>query len=247
MVINILILLGSALIGGLLALLYSEKKTLNYSLVLVFSGAYLFSITIIHILPELFISSTNISATGLYILGGFFLQQILESLTAGAEHGHIHHKNDSHHHSGALVISLLVGLTIHSVLEGSILTHSHNNPADSNLGAVALGIGLHKMPAAFAMMTILLCYYKGKAKPILYLILFSLASPIGLILSQYALDAKVFTTHTINILFALVGGSFLYISTTIVFESAPSHHVKASKIVVLLLGAIVAVLAEMMM
>lgn len=247
MVVNLTILLGSALGGGLLALFYSERKKLNYSLVLAFSGAYLFAITIIHILPELFVSSEDISRTGLYVLGGFFLQQILEFLTAGAEHGHLHPKDNHHKHKTGLAISLLVGLSIHSILEGSLLTHSHINPADSHNSVVALGIGLHKLPAAFAMMTILLCYYKGKTKPILFLILFSLASPVGLVLSQHAIDAQVFTTETINILFALVSGSFLYISTTIVFESAPGHHIKTSKILVLLLGAIVAVLAEMVM
>mgnify|MGYP002713015101 CR=1 FL=1 len=247
MIINILILLGSAFIGGFVALFYAEKKKINFSLVLVFSGAYLFSITIIHILPELFKTSLNAGTTGLYVLGGFFLQQILEFFTAGAEHGHIHPKDNHHDHKTGLGISLLIGLSIHAILEGSLLTHSHFNPAHTHNGAVALGIGLHKLPAAFAMMTILLCYYKSKAKPIFYLVLFAMASPIGLILSQYAIDAEAFTLQTTNILFALVSGSFLYISTTIVFESAPGHHVKASKLMVLLLGAAVAVLAEMVM
>lgn len=247
MVINILILLGSALIGGLAALFYSERKEVNFSLVLIFSGAYLFSITIIHILPELFISTSTIGSIGMYVLGGFFLQQILEFLTAGAEHGHVHHKDDGHNHNFSLVISLLVGLTIHSLLEGSLLTHSHSNPADSHSRAVALGIGLHKLPAAFAMMTILLCYYKSKTKPIFYLIFFSLASPIGLLLSQYAINEEIFTPKTISILFAIVGGSFLYISTTIVFESAPGHRLNVGKLLVLLLGGVVAILAEMVM
>ncbi|MCB0497344.1 MAG: ZIP family metal transporter [Cyclobacteriaceae bacterium] len=247
MAINLLILLGSALLGGVLAFFYSEKKRVDYSLVLAFSGAYLFSITITHILPELFSSSENISHTGLYVLAGFFLQQILELFTAGAEHGHLHSKDNHHHHRAGLAISLLVGLSIHSVLEGSLLTHSHINPAHEHNLAVALGIGLHKLPAAFAMMTILLCYYKKKMWPIIFLILFALASPIGLLLSQYAIDAELFTTKTITILFALVGGSFLYISTTIVFESAPGHHVKIGKLVMLLLGAGVAVLVGMVM
>ena len=97
------------------------------------------------------------------------------------------------------------------------------------------------------MMTILLCFYKSKTKPFLYLAVFTLASPMGLIISQYAIDTAFFTQQTLNILFALVSGSFLYISTTIVFESTPGHHIKLNKLLVLLLGAGVAVLAEMVM
>lgn len=247
MIINLIILIGSALVGGLLSLKYSDKKEINYSLVLAFSGAYLFSITIIHILPELFSHAENAGLTGIYVLGGFFLQQILEIFTAGAEHGHVHPVDQQHKHKAGLAISLLIGLSVHSLLEGSLLTHSHANPANTSNLVIAVGIGLHKLPAAFAMMTILLCYYKTKAKPILFLVLFALASPLGLLASQYAIEAHAFTQQTINILFALVSGSFLYISTTIVFESTPGHHVKLSKLIVLLLGAGVAVLAEMVM
>jgi len=235
MIINLIILIGSALLGGVLSLKYSNKKQVNYSLILAFSGAYLFSITIIHLLPELFSSSPNAELSGLYVLAGFFLQQILEFFTAGAEHGHVHATDQHHSHKSGLGISLLIGLSVQS------------NPAHTHNLAVAVGIGLHKLPAAFAMMTILLCYYKTKAKPILFLVLFTLASPVGLLLSQYAIDTQVFTQDTIDVLFALVSGSFLYISTTIVFESTPGHYIKWSKLVVLLLGAGVAVLAEMVM
>ncbi|MCF6353218.1 MAG: ZIP family metal transporter [Cyclobacteriaceae bacterium] len=247
MIINLFILIGSALLGGFLSVKYANKKEVNYSLILAFSGAYLFSITIIHLLPELFSSSPNAGLSGLYVLAGFFLQQILEYFTAGAEHGHVHPTDQHHSHKSGLGISLLIGLSVHALLEGSLLTQAESNPAHTHNLAVALGIGLHKLPAAFAMMTILLCYYKTKAKPILFLILFTLASPVGLFLSQYAINTQVFTQNTIDILFALVSGSFLYISTTIVFESTPGHQIKLTKLLVLLLGAGVAVLAEMVM
>lgn len=247
MIINLIILIGSALAGGLLSLTYAKKKEVNYSLILAFSGAYLFSITIIHLLPELFSSSPNPGLSGLFVLAGFFLQQILEFFTAGAEHGHVHATDHQHSHKTGLGISLLIGLSVHALLEGSLLTQAEANPAHTNNLAVAVGIGLHKLPAAFAMMTILLCYYKTKAKPILFLVLFTMASPVGLWLSQFAIDTNLFTAATTNILFALVSGSFLYISTTIVFESTPGHHIKWNKLLVLLLGAVVAVLAEMVM
>ncbi len=247
MILNLIILIGSALTGGIISLKYSNRKEINYSLILAFSGAYLFSITIIHILPELFSHAENAKLTGIYVLGGFFLQQLLEIFTAGAEHGHVHPVNQQHTHKSGLGISLLIGLSVHALLEGSLLTHAHANPSHTNNITIALGIGLHKLPAAFAMMSILLCYYTTKTKPILFLVLFTLASPLGLLITQYAMNVQFFTQQTIHVLFAIVSGSFLYISTTIVFESSPGHHIKLSKTLVLLLGAGVAILAEMVL
>ncbi len=247
MIVNLIILLGSALAGGLLSVYYADKKKLNYGLILTFSGGYLFSITIIHILPHLFAEATPVTYTGMVVLAGYFLQQLLEYFTAGAEHGHVHPSSPEHRHKSGLAVSLLVGLSVHALLEGSLLTESIANPAHTHNGAVALGIGLHKLPAAFAMMSILLCYFKTKAKPIVFLSLFALASPVGLVLSQYAVDNHIFTPQTTAVLFALVSGSFLYISTTIVFESTPGHAFKWKKLMVLLLGAGLAILAEMVL
>ena len=47
-----------------------------------------------------------------------------------------------------------------------------------------------------------------------------------------------------EILFALVSGSFLHISTTIVFESSPGHKFKISRIAISILGAVVAILVQ---
>jgi zinc transporter ZupT len=247
MIISLLILIGSALLGGFISLRFSNVKKVNYTLVLAFSGAYLFSITILHILPELFITTTNISQTGIFVLFGFFLQQILEFFTAGAEHGHVHFAKHEHKHKGGMVVSLLVGLSVHSILEGSLLAHSESNLVYTSNLAIAIGIGMHKLPAAFAMMTILVCHYHSKTKPILFLILFALASPLGLIVSQYAIEIQFFSVEKTNMLFAIVGGGFLYISTTIVFESSKNHQVKLNKLIMLLLGASVAILAEKIM
>jgi len=243
--LNISILLFSALLGGLLAFKFKSSQRFSISLVLGFAGSYLLVITIVHILPELYSTSTNISVSGIYVVAGFFLQLILENFTAGAEHGHVHAIEHHHDHKAGLGISLLIGLSIHALLEGALLMQSEVMTANTNNLAIALGIGLHKLPAAFAMVTILLCYYDGKTRPILYLILFSLASPLGLILSQYAIDINLFEQQTTNVIFALVSGSFLYISTTIVFETTPGHDVKSGKLLVLMLGAGVAVLVEM--
>ena len=78
MALNFILLFFTALLAGLLVFVTPALKEKYFKLVLVFAGSYLFSITILHILPELFSGSYNPSRMGVYILIGFLLQQLLE-------------------------------------------------------------------------------------------------------------------------------------------------------------------------
>src|SRR5690606_15446184 len=118
--INFLFLFLTAMISGSLVFFAPAFKDRFFKLALVFAGSYLFSITILHIIPELFSSGYNNSRMGLYILVGFLLQQLLEFWSSGIEHGHIH-KHQSETSRG--VITLMLGLFIHAFLEGTLLSH----------------------------------------------------------------------------------------------------------------------------
>lgn len=236
MILTILILFVFTMLGGIsVKFLNGSQKSIKYPLI--FAGSFLFSITIIHILPEVFSLSTNPMQVGLFILLGFFIQQILEYFTSGIEHGHFHaHEKVS---SGSR-IGLLVALVIHSLMEGALLTHDSPFHERHESYSLLLGILLHKMPAALALMATL--NPSGKFTPKLWaiLIIFSLSSPAGLLLS----DQLAFSPDTLLILFALVSGSFLHISTTIFVESSPNHRFGFDKILTSATGAAIAILAE---
>ncbi len=237
--INILVLLIAALAGGLMAYKFRSTEKFPFDLALVFAGAYLFSITIVHVIPELFTSTKAPVTAGIFVLAGFYLQQILEYLTSGVEHGHMHLPQGQHKHSFGMAISLIVGLSVHSLLEGTLLGHpTETSPSGS--WSLLLGVVLHKVPAAFAMMTVLLCQFDKAKWPLIFLILFALASPLGVVFSE----TVVLGSLAGEILFALVTGSFLHISTTIVFESSPGHKFKFSRIGISILGAVVAILVQ---
>ena len=89
MSLKLLVLFFTPLIAGLLIFLIPKGKNTNYKMLLVFAGSYLFGITVIHILPELYQQSLGLELIGLFVLTGFFLQQMLEYFTSGIEHGHI--------------------------------------------------------------------------------------------------------------------------------------------------------------
>jgi zinc transporter ZupT len=107
-----------------------------------------------------------------------------------------------------------------------------------------LGVLIHKAPEAFALVSVLICEL-SKSKSIVYLIIFSLASPVGLFLNRYLIEGDILSSTYSTYLFALVCGNFLHISTTIVYESSSDHKFNARKMFVALLAAGLAVLGEM--
>ncbi len=251
MILKLSVLFFTPLLSGLLIYLVPKGKSTNFKLLLVFAGSYLFAITVIHILPELYTTHANFQFIGLFVLAGFFLQQLLEFFTSGIEHGHIHTHNDHDHHShthhdhqkiSAWV--LLLALCVHAFLEGGMLAQPVSGEPIYDVNAILLGIALHRAPAAFALMTVLSFQLHSRNKAVPYLLGFSLAAPIGLLLSSYLADREILSATGLIYLYALVSGNFLHISTTIVFESSPEHKFNARKMVVAIIGALFAVLVQ---
>lgn len=243
MLFTIVILLIAAFLGGLIAYKLKSTKNIPFKSTLTFAGSYLFAITIIHVLPELFESSPKPFVSGIFVLLGFYLQQLLEYFSAGAEHGHLHPLKEEHHHEGNQAIGVVIALSIHAFLEGTILGHPPAS-ADHNNLSLLTGVVLHKLPAAFALMTILICYFDNSKKPIIYLTIFAIASPLGVIVSTQGAELGWLTNQAVDILFALVAGGFLHISTTIVFEGSPGHKLNKQRLLYGLAGAVTAILFE---
>jgi zinc transporter ZupT len=255
MALKLSVLFFTPLLSGFLIFLVPSGKNTSYKLLLVFAGAYLFGITVTHILPELYSKNSGVELIGLFVLVGFFLQQLLEYFTSGVEHGHMHthadehhhdhdHGQHHHHHRSVSALVLLGALSVHGFLEGGILAQPANMALQYDVNAILLGIALHTAPAAFALMTVLSIQLKSKNKALPYLIGFCLASPIGLLLSTNLADNEIISPGVITFLYAVVCGNFLHISTTIVFESSPDHKFNAKKLAVAIFGALVAVAVE---
>lgn len=240
--LHFILLFASALGAGLLALLIPQWKEKDFKLALIFAGSYLFSITILHILPELFADHESAYYMGLYILLGFLLQQVLDFMSSGIEHGHIH--QHSSHGIGNSVWTLMIGLFLHAFLEGTLLSkqpmlsgHQHGSET------LLIGIILHKMPEAFALVAVMMTRL-SKLKTLFLLILFSLASPLGMLSTDLLYQQQLIGPKTVNILFGLVAGGFLHISTIIFFESSPQHRFQLHKLIIILFASALAILTE---
>ena len=225
-----ILLFLSVIISGL-SVLYINISGKNLKLILSFSGSFLFAICALHLIPEIYLSGTpNI---GVFVLVGFFVQILLEFFSEGIEHGHIHVHNHGHKHN-AFPYAVMIGLSIHSFLEGmplaNIGTHSHSS--------LLTGIVMHNIPIAMALMTMLLKSHISKPIAIMWLVVFALITPLGT-LTSYAIDTNIIgnLSSYFDRIMAVVVGIFLHISTTILFESSENHRFNFIKFVVILMGA----------
>jgi len=227
-IITLGLLFASVIAGAIVVEIFKPKKSRNIQLLLTFSGAYLLAVSVLHLLPELFSHNTN-EHIGLYILGGFLLQIVLEYFSQGIEHGHFHKSN-------VIPFSVLISLCLHALLEGVPLGgHLH----DSAQNALLTGIVLHKMPVAIVLMTFFLQSNIGKSKAYFYLLLFALMAPLGVFAGN--LFTALADFH--NEIMAMVIGIFLHISTTILFESSEGHKFSSQKILAIIVGACIAILS----
>lgn len=232
-----LLLFLSVVMGGGLAFGLRRFRPDYLQLVLSFSGAYILSITALHLLPSIYRDQDAV--IGIWLLAGFFLQLMLEQLSRGVEHGHVH----VHQQAGrGFAVSLMIGLCLHAFLEGLPLSHYHAlhpvHAADGNFlthgNHLLYGIILHKLPAAFALVTLLLG--SGFRPTVVFglLLIFASMSPLA---AQLAALSEWGARYLIYIV-AVVIGSFLHISTTILFEADDKrqHRISWRKLLAIALG-----------
>ena len=244
MTLSICLLVILTLTAGLAPLLISKTNSKIFHLALVFSGAYLLGITLSHLMPELFTGNTKPQQIALWIIVGYFMQLLLDFFTSGVEHGHLHKAADDHNHGGTTMLTLLLAMGVHALLEGILLSHPSTVTGHQHNGGLLTGIILHKMPAAFALMSLIRCNYKSNKWPIALMIMFSLITPLGIFIGEYLTNLDWVQASWMTILFALVTGNFLHISTTIFLESSPGHKLDATKLLVIFLGSALALATE---
>ena len=202
-------------------------------LLIAFSGAYLLSITALHLLPEVFTGDDRGAYFGSFVLVGFFIQVMLEYLSGGIEHGHAHT-----HRSAGLPVGLMIGLCLHAFLEGMPLgggdaghSHTHGHSHSHGLEPLLLGIVLHKYPVAMVFLAMLLNSGLGKAKAFGLLAVFAAMAPLGTLLSGVEMVGQ-YNRESL----AIVIGIFLHVSTTILFESSEGHRFNAYKMMAIAAG-----------
>ncbi|MDR6843540.1 ZIP family metal transporter [Flavobacterium granuli] len=220
---NYLLPLLSVLLGYFIALFLKPKNKTNLKLLLAFSGSFLLSLTVMHLLPEVYESKNH--NIGIFIMTGILFQIILEFFSKGAEHGHVHG------HSKMLQIPwlLFISLCIHAFLEGFPVSH-HSD--------LALGIAIHHLPIAIILTSFFISSSLNRNAIFLFMATFAIMTPLGTIVSDFIPQLNKYYTE----ITAVVIGILFHISSTIIFESSEGHKFNIAKVSMIVIGILLAYL-----
>ncbi len=211
----------AVILGYIISLFLKPGSSSGFKLLLAFSGAYLLAVTVLELLPEVY--SSPDTGIGIFILLGLLLQIVLEFLSKGVEHGHLHFRDDS----TSFPMLLLISLSLHSLFEGFPLDKDNH---------LLHGVVVHKIPVAAILSVFLVQSKLSRTKVFLFLAFFALMTPLGSWLKNSVPVIAQYSAY-IN---AVVIGIFLHVSTTILFESSKNHSFNASKLGVIILGVLLA-------
>lgn len=226
-----LILFIVAMVGAALGEAMGHSLRRQLPLLLAFGGAFLLGLCFLHLLPEAFEAN---SRAGLWVIGGFLVQIGLEYLSKGMEHGHVHGNR-----FGTLAF---LSLCLHAFIEAmpfgleELGEHGHNahhydHAGESGWGLL-FGIGLHKLPVAIALMTILSVTVTSRIRRWTWVTVFAVVPFLGILLAE-SLPQDTATFGAMN---GLLVGILLHIATTILFETADGHEFNGRKFLTVLLG-----------
>lgn len=210
----------AVLIGGLSIFIWKPKGISSIKLLLAFSGAFLLSITVLEMLPNVYeLKGRTIS---FWVLGGMIFQLLLEHISKGAEHGHIHVG-----HKFGMPWAIWISLCLHSFIEGIPMeNHEH----------MSIAVFFHKLPIAMLIGFFLLQTKRPKIEIFFLFFIFGISTPLGSYLSStHPIFSEIYIEFS-----ALVAGMFMHVSTTILYESAEAHRFNLVKTIVILIGILMA-------
>lgn len=225
-----LILLSSIALGTLTVFWFKLHDPRHIKLLNTFTGAYLLSLTMLHLLPELYRPHDGNAVDdhlliGALILSGFFVQVALDVISMGIEHGH------SHALHGRMPIGVVAGLCLHAFVEAMALgdAHEHHDPASRRL--LLVSIVVHNYPVSIALLGMLLQTGMRRGTAMGLLGLFAAMAPLGMFISAHTGLAA----HSRELM-AVVIGIFMHISTTILFEASDVHRFNLAKLGAMIFG-----------
>jgi len=218
---NYILPLLSVLLGFSIAIWLKPQAKKNLKLLLAFSGSFLLSLTVMHLLPDVY-ESGNVKV-GIFIMVGILFQIILEFFSKGAEHGHVH----GHDKLTQMPWLLFISLCIHALLEGFPVGHHHN---------LAIGIAIHHLPIAIILTTFFIQAELNRTALFLFMLSFAVMTPMGTLIS----DTLPVLNNYYTELTAVVIGILFHISSTIIFESSEGHKFNIAKISMIVLGIVLA-------
>ena len=158
------------------------------------------------------------------VLAGFLMMLILEGSGIGHavhEEHHDHHDEHGHehvHHRNSPWI-IVLGLSLHSAADGLAIGSAAAGSTEAVTALVALAVLIHKVPAAFSLGVFSMHERENKNDSIKDIVIFSLATPVMILVSFYTLQGM--DEHLIALAMLFAAGTFLYVATV---DTLPDIH-----------------------
>jgi zinc and cadmium transporter len=232
-----LILLSSIALGVITVFWLRLNDPKHVKVLNAFTGAYLLSLVMLHLLPDLYQPEPGIVlkplVIGAFILFGFFLQIALDAISMGIEHGHAHEIR------GRMAIGILAGLCLHAFVEALALGQSPEHQTAHDLAAhhfLLVSVVVHNYPISIALLGMLLQSGMKRSSALACLGLFAVMGPLGMFISTHT-GLAVYSRQ----LMAIVIGIFMHISTMILFESEDHHRFPIGKLVAVGVGLLLGI------
>ncbi|TWP28730.1 zinc permease [Apibacter muscae] len=223
------VLIVAVIIGAIIAYFFQNNHRFSKKL-LMFSAGLLLAITVLDMFPTLYSSHEKVNA-GLWVIVGVFLQLLLEGLSKGIEHGHVH--THSHGQVDSIVpLSVMLGLFIHSFLEGAPIEAHHHGHSHEHSN-ILWALSIHKISETIVLSTFVFSLKIKNLYKFLILVLFAISAPIGTLVGSI-IPNKYFPE-----IIGIVSGIFLHISSVIIFESNEKHNLNFQKLFLVFMGMLV--------
>ncbi len=227
-----LLLLSSIVLGAVTVFGFRLHDARHIRLLNAFTGAFLLSLTMLHLLPELYHEhgEADTGAHGALFIGGlmlagFFVQVALDVISMGVEHGH------SHALHGKMPVGVVAGLCLHAFVEAMALGDGQHHHNLESRRLLLMSIVVHNYPVAIALLGMLLHSGLSRWTSLALLGLFAAMGPLGMFISAHTPLANYSRE-----LMAIVIGIFMHISTTILFEASDVHRFNFAKLGAIILG-----------
>ena len=158
------------------------------------------------------------------LIAGFLAMLLLEGAGFGhavheEHHDHAGDHGHDHVHHGGSGLTLLLGLSLHAAADGlAVGAAAATGELDVGL-LVLLAVLIHKVPAAFSLGVFSLHERKQRSEVVRDVVLFSLATPVAILVAFLALSDLEASTIGLAMLFS--AGTFLYVATV---DTLPDIH-----------------------
>jgi zinc transporter 9 len=167
-----------------------------------FGAGIFLGVVFLHFIPDS-LSGNSLESVPAMLLAGFLLIFFVEKFFLTRGDGSVIHAHK------AVAMTVLLGLTVHSVIEGMGLAMLN---VQNDFGPILFySILAHNVPAAISLVSLFLLARVQLSKLVLFLLLFSISTPGAAVISSYlfTFQNSLFVVH----LSALTAGSLLYVAT----------------------------------